>query len=391
MRERATTESRTVTICSVGDLMLCDSPLYASIGIRSLYPVIRDKIFANCIQLLKECDVTVGNFESIIYKPHNNSLKELQMCSNEVVLEDLRDAGFNVLNLANNHIMQHGSEALANTIQSCVKHKMHPLGISRIPILSATVNGIPIVMLSACIHIEWYEPNNIEYDNDINQLLTKVKTIRAKSDDTVIIVCLHWGDEFSTIPSNAQVSLAHTLVDEGANVILGHHPHVFQGIERYKGSVVVYSQGNLISDMVPLACRETGICVITIRAAEEGVTIDYRLVPLLYDNSEGTLVPSDGDWVADRQQRLQLVLDGEVSESEYWKQVYDSHGKCHKEFRAYFINNITKYKLRVLARMLFDYSMRKVKKLIGISSFGEKGSMNNEIHKVLKEGSWRNL
>ena len=61
----------------------------------------------------------------------------------------------------------------------------------------------------------------------------------------IIIVSFHWGQEKENVPNDVQVELAHTAIDNGADLVLGHHPHVLQGIEEYKGKNIVYSLGNL--------------------------------------------------------------------------------------------------------------------------------------------------
>ncbi len=109
------------TICSVGDLMICDSPLYTSVGVGSKYGKIRTKMFSQCKKIFDQADITIGNFETVVHKPKNKSLKELQMCCSESVISDLKQAGFSVLNIANNHCMQHGVKGFNATKKACEK------------------------------------------------------------------------------------------------------------------------------------------------------------------------------------------------------------------------------------------------------------------------------
>lgn len=98
-----------VTICSVGDLMLCDSPLYVSVGVGANYSRIRKDLFSACASDLKNADITIGNFEGVVCHPKKKNLQELQMACEENTIKDLKLNGFNILNLANNHCLQHGT------------------------------------------------------------------------------------------------------------------------------------------------------------------------------------------------------------------------------------------------------------------------------------------
>ena len=110
---------RKAVLCSVGDLMLSDSPLYVSIGVGSKYAQIKNKIFSECTDVFQSAGVTIGNFESNIYHPKNRSVNEFQMSCPEEVIADLSSTGFNVLNFANNHCMQHGAKAFLSGMELC--------------------------------------------------------------------------------------------------------------------------------------------------------------------------------------------------------------------------------------------------------------------------------
>lgn len=102
--------SKKITICSVGDLMICDSPLYASVGVGTKYIRNGKALFRNSKYLFADANVVIGNFETVVHTPRNRGLKETQMCCPESVVADLKKAGFSILNLANNHCMQHGMQ-----------------------------------------------------------------------------------------------------------------------------------------------------------------------------------------------------------------------------------------------------------------------------------------
>lgn len=377
-------KGKKITICSVGDLMICDSPLYASVGVRSKYSEIREKIFSNCKAVFDDADIVIGNFETVVHSPKNKGLKEIQMCCSESVVEDLRKAGFSILNIANNHCMQHGTAEFNNTKDTCEKYGIKPIGIRDEKPYIKVIDGVKLAFLSLCIHLEWYEPNRILYEDRIERIIKDVKNLREKNTDMIIIVSVHWGDEFATYPSNAQIALAHKLVDYGANVILGHHSHVYQGIEEYKYAVIVYGQGNFVSDMVPEMCRQTGIVRIVIDAWGCYPCVSYELVQY-YISDDFVPVPAEGDWFEARQAKLYEILTGNTSDEKYWSAIRRNRNQAHRGFTSYFKKNIGKYRLQVSIKMLLEFIGRKMKRMIGTSTDGQISSMDPNIYRVLKK------
>ena len=376
-------KDKKITICSVGDLMICDSPLYASVGVGSKYPEIREKLFGKCKTVFADADIVIGNFETVVHRSKNKSLKETQMCCSESVVEDLKKDGFSVLNIANNHCMQHGTEGFQKTRDTCEKCGIKPIGIKDEDPYIVEIDGVELAFLSLCIHLEWYEPNHILYENRIERIIKEVESLREKNTNMVIIVSVHWGDEFASYPSNAQVALAHKLVDCGANVILGHHSHVYQGIEEYRGAVVVYGQGNFISDMIPKMCRQTGIVRIDIDKQKKA---RYKLHPYFIGDD---FVPasSDGGWLEGRQKELQDSLDGKHADDDYWKAITRNHSSAHNDFKVFFKHNLGKYSVRISSKMIWEFVGRKIERIVGTSSDGQISSMDSEIYEVLKKTS----
>jgi poly-gamma-glutamate synthesis protein (capsule biosynthesis protein) len=116
---------------------------------------------------------------------------------------------------------------------------------------------------------------------DSSRAIEAVEKLKKKAD--VVIVSLHWGDEYRQKPNSRQIKIAHQLIDAGADLILGHHPHVLQPIEEYKDGVVVYSLGNFVFDQRKSATRKSVIfrAKLSKKGVEEFSTLpvqitDYR-------------------------------------------------------------------------------------------------------------------
>lgn len=375
---------REVTICSIGDLMISDSPLYVGIGVGSVYSKIKNQLFQNCKPTFLKSDVVIGNFETVIHNPRKKNLKELQMSCKKEVVEELRKAGFSILNLANNHSMQHGEKGFRMTYESCAKEGIHGIGRKNEGPWITSINGIKMAFFSLCIHIEWYHPQNILYENSIQFVINQIQTLKREDEKIIIILSVHWGDEFATYPSNAQVLLAHKFSEIGVDIILGHHSHVFQGIEKYKGSLIVYGQGNFVSDMKPIICRQTG--VVKIKITQDGIEklIDYKFLPY-FINDDYIPIPYDEGWFDKRQSELEKVINGEISDDEYWKNISVNHNIAHQEFSTLFINRFFDYKFIISSKMIWDFFVRKIKKITKLSKPGRSGSMDTIIIESLRE------
>lgn len=376
-------ESNIISICSVGDLMPCDSPLYVSVGVGTNYSKIRGRLYSACRETLKLSDITIGNLEAVYHKPRKNNLKERQMSCSKKAISDLKAAGFNVLNIANNHCLQHGVSSFYETAKICNELGITVVGRKNEDICYMEVKNETVAFLSLCLVFERYQPSDIQYEDDIISTFKKIKSIREKEENALVVVSIHWGDEFTTFPSNAQIALAHKLIDSGANLILGHHSHVFQGIEEYHSGLIAYSQGNFVSDMKPGLCTETGIVKIEAQRCDSGFELKYSVDPYRI-NQEFILEKNDGLWLKQRQDDLNKALEAQISDDDYWRKKTENHKICHDIFKSYFISNIRRYNLRISIKMMYDFVSRKIGKVRGSYVFGRKSSMDGKIYDELK-------
>jgi poly-gamma-glutamate synthesis protein (capsule biosynthesis protein) len=100
---------------------------------------------------------------------------------------------------------------------------------------------------------------------------------KLKNEVDVIVVSLHWGEEYKRSPTSAQIQIAHQLIDAGADLILGHHPHVVQKIEEYKGGVIVYSLGNFVFDQHRPETKKS--IIFKAKLSKKGVT-EFSTLPI---------------------------------------------------------------------------------------------------------------
>lgn len=151
-----------------------------------------------------------------------------------------------VCHIGNNHIMDYGVDCLYDTISNLEKNNISYTGFSRDLSIE---EGITYKQINTYViaFIGGYNSFNVSATTPgltaINKdLINKVKFAKKKSN--YVVVHLHWGEELSLCQTPKQVTIAHGLVDAGANLIIGHHPHVIQEVESYKNAIIAYSLGN---------------------------------------------------------------------------------------------------------------------------------------------------
>ena len=244
-----------ITLSFVGDIALGEHPLCIGHG---LLRVVEERgcafIFQAVKPYLQQSQITFGNLEYAILKRLSSShlAKSKNFCPQEC-LEEICHAGFDILNLANNHIMEHGEKAAKATmkylfnsgIKFCGIHSGNP---QLSEIVTITCHHMTIGFLGYSLRPrQFFKGNPIYSEGDYDRILTDIEDSKKKVN--ILIVSLHWGDEFIQKPSPQEILNARSMIDAGANIIVGHHPHVVRGIEVYKGGIIAYSLGNFICDM----------------------------------------------------------------------------------------------------------------------------------------------
>ena len=261
---------REVRLLAVGDVMLGRYIAKVMNSRGADYPF--QEVAAN----LKRGDIVFGNLEAVVCDDGLAPVfpdKPFNFHASPSAAKALKTAGFHVMSLANNHAMDYGPEALAETRRLLEENGIIAFGAGE-DIAAArtsviiTAKGVRFAFLgygvahSRRVYARRSGPGIAPIE--INMIRKDIEAIRGKVD--VLVVSLHWGKEYDTIPSQKQRQEAHQIIDWGADLILGHHPHVMQGIETYKGKVIAYSLGNFVFDQkkdgadwsIMLACTFRG-------------------------------------------------------------------------------------------------------------------------------------
>jgi len=153
----------------------------------------------------------------------------------------LNGLGFTVLNIANNHIKDKGAAELRDTRGFLSENDIHSLGDYQSCDAEYYYQEGNIVFIGA--HLVYGNPVCVQ------MILKNVKEIKEENPDVYIVVTPHWGTEYTPLPNKFQTNTAYALIDAGVDAVIGHHPHVVQAVEEYKGKPIFYSLGNFVFDM----------------------------------------------------------------------------------------------------------------------------------------------
>jgi poly-gamma-glutamate synthesis protein (capsule biosynthesis protein) len=275
---------KTVSVVAVGDIFLGEHPVTLNHGVNSVAKAKGcDAIFSAINQNIMSGDIVCGNLEGIISpkKPQEKGFKSKIYWGNPGCAAALRSAGFNCLFLANNHTAQHGRDALERTCRLLDRHKINWTGYNSadfsMPIPATfEVQGCRVAMLAYCETQQYQQ--DVPMLPMINYNIIKRQVLALKNESDIIIVSLHWGDEFIDYPSPGQIELAHSIIDLGVRLIVGHHSHTVQGIERYNHGLIAYSMGSFVKDLWPQKLRESVVLKCELSALGVG---RYELTPVL--------------------------------------------------------------------------------------------------------------
>ena len=188
-----------------------------------------DYFFDDVRQVFEDDDLTIVNLEGPLTKAEKSSKHGFVFKGEPEYVNILAGSSVELCNLANNHTMDYGKAGLRDTVNVLDANGIGFCGYSKT--YTATIRGVRVCALG----FTWW-------DEDKKAIGQAIANARANCD--LLIVNIHWGIEGNTMQDHKQVAIGHAMVDAGADLVIGTHPHVYQGIEKYKGKYIVYSLGN---------------------------------------------------------------------------------------------------------------------------------------------------
>lgn len=193
--------------------------------------------FDNVRGVFSADDITIVNFEGTLTDSTNHADKQFYFRGKKEYAKILSGSSVECANLANNHTLDYYEKGFEDTVKTLEAEGtgLFWAGEPHVRTLRTDSGTVSVVMLST---------SSIDIKNKSKFDEIKKQIERYESPNTIVVVNLHWGVERAVKPSAWQTETARELVDAGADLIIGHHPHVLQGIEKYKGVYIAYSIGN---------------------------------------------------------------------------------------------------------------------------------------------------
>lgn len=299
--------------------------------------------FENIKEIFKDKDILFGNLETVLSNQGRETEKAVSLHTSPDKVNYLKDAGFDALNVANNHIMDLGVEGFNETLKTLTKNNINFIGARDNPEQNYVIldkQGIKLGFLGYSNSGYILPEKNIWINKlELKKIIKDIEFIKQKCD--FVIVSLHWGIENVFYPSPKQINLAHELIDSGATIILGHHPHVIQGIERYKHGLIAYSLGNFQFDPYVSDSPNNQSFILTIELSKNGLE-DYNITPIKIDSD---FIPTPAVEEQDEIQKFifkisHYINDGTVTWRWWFEQIAAEY--LYGNMKS-FINRIKRY------------------------------------------------
>lgn len=226
-------------------------------------------------------DITMINFEGALTDLTEHKDKQFFFRGEPSYVNILTNSSVEAVTLENNHSFDYFDAGFNDTLKN-----LSGAGIRYTSLTSPSVINVGeyrAAMLSLSLVSTTYKP---EFQNRIEKYISKYK-----NDKTIIVINVHWGIESSDTPEQWQIDAAHSMIDAGADLIIGHHPHILQGIEQYNGKYIAYSLGNFsFGGNNSVSNPDTMILRTSFSHSDEGMKLDSISAVPCHTTSTGTKV-----------------------------------------------------------------------------------------------------
>lgn len=224
-----------LTLSVVGDCTLgTDETFDYDTGLNAYYENYgADYFLQNVKDIFSADDLTIANFEGTLTDSDEREDKTFAFKAPASYASILTGGSVEAVNTANNHSHDYGDQSFDDTLAALDDAGIVHFGYDETAVMD--VKGIKVGLVGI---YELYD--HLEREQQLKDNIAKVKADGAQ----LIVAIFHWGNETETVPDSNQTTLGRIAIDEGADLVCGHHPHVLQGIETYKGRNIVYSLGN---------------------------------------------------------------------------------------------------------------------------------------------------
>ncbi|MCZ6731706.1 MAG: CapA family protein [Gammaproteobacteria bacterium] len=278
-------------LAAVGDIMLGGS------AVPELRREGYDYPFLLVQPILRQADVVFGNLEGPLTDAGQAAPDKRYVFRSPPakVAPALAAAGFTVVSLANNHTMDYGVEGLKQTMaaldEAGIQHTGAGMNLQEARRPAFVKSGdytLGFLAYSLTFPESFWAQGQRPGTAFGHASHVRADVAAARDQADVVVVSFHWGREATTELRDYQSKLAHAAIDSGASVVLGHHPHILQGIEYYKHGIIFYSLGNFVFGSYSRKATRSIIALLNLRGAK---VLEVKLIPVNVDNIELVFQP----------------------------------------------------------------------------------------------------
>lgn len=271
-----TVGNSTTTLMFVGDIMLDRGVehLVSKYGSSFKFP------FLEIENTLSEADLLFGNLESVVTSKGHQMKETYPFRADPQAGSALAQVGFDVVSLANNHALDYGPAALRDSVTNLERAGIEPVGAglkekAYSPVVQKRNLKVAYLAYTNLGSQQWAATSGRAGVAWLNEKNLRQGVNRAEEKADLVVVSFHLGEEYSNKPTPNQQHYSRLAIDSGADLVVGHHPHVIQRVEKYKGGWIAYSLGNFVFDQDFSRETRTGLLL---RVIVEGNAID-EVVP----------------------------------------------------------------------------------------------------------------
>lgn len=338
-------------------------------------------LYNDMLPIIQSADYAITNLETpLIEKGSPISKTGPNLKAPIKSVEALKYAGFDMVTLANNHMMDYGEEGLASTINTCNENHIAHIGAGRNLEEASVIHYIELkhkkLAFINCCENEWSTTQgNAPGCNPLDEVAIFYQIQEAKSIADFVILIIHGGHETYELPSPRMKKLYHWFIDLGIDAVIGHHTHCFSGREIYKGKPIIYSLGNFIFDSKNRNSSWNMGVAITITITKS--VIQTKLYPFyqcnetvgiqLYDEISAT------QWLVEERNKATAI-----------------HDDCYldKEFKRFTSKQEKYYRLLVEPKTCY---MIRAAKMIGMIPMSIKGKKELLLLNLIRTESHRDI
>ncbi len=297
-------EPVTITVSAAGDCTLGTDEFFDwSDSLPAKYEEVGDPayFFRNVQPIFAQDDLTIVNFEGTLTESEEREDKQFAFKAAPAYAEILTAGSVEAANMANNHSKDYGEQSYTDTIKALEDRGITTFGYDRLAVMD--LKGVKVGLLGTYVLREGLGIKD--------SMIANLESLKEQGAQ-IIIASFHWGSEKAYEPDSTQIELAHAAIDNGADLVLGHHPHVLEGIEEYQGKNIVYSLGNFCfggnaypSDMNTMIFQQT----FTIKDGELQQDNVKNIIPCRISSEDGynnyQPTPAEGEQKDDILQKIE--------------------------------------------------------------------------------------